>query len=852
MGRVSLSTNQRKYFSIIRRELGLFDDMRKSSRKWRDSMFKNWYMLFLRNLRENGRLSDISSIELSPINKEFFSGDGPWREFKKQNNAFDKIAYNEEKDVFYPVPEAYKIIKDNFIMLYRVENGLEDYNTGDNDNEGEDDIPNILKPTDYIEKYGERISIEDYESEFSMNQLYGFPTSRLTTDDIRDILRMESSFHFLFNKHLNNDERIDLGMIDTVYTKRVEILRRREIDFNERFIFNYEFKCPKCNRKIEYETNELFKSTIEHNCPGEPMRDDQSQGDDAEIMKLNRDSLIPATKSMYAYEVEFIDEDGRRIESEINTLYSFDPNLEEREYRINIIILEKGEKNKNKDNSIPYILAYEEQKSVIDQSYIDEEDTASKLKEKNLPYSRFAEALYAIRRYYRVNHNININDSGYLLQIFLTLSILARLIFNFDKLAVSVIGPTSVSKTFIAQHFLSLVDRKLTTIGGGTATQAGLLGGQGKELVNGKVKQYLHSGVISRDIFAIMDECSFMYSNGSYNENILKKYHDKHIHLEKIGAQGKRFIRFTPVLLMNKFEHHYVNTSDSRVVAYENEIKKNYKRLVRKNSADYDFPHETDPVSVTEYLESQNFYLPLQYYRQRNEWLEKAIFFVRNSYVRKELDWKTGGKLASAHRIIFDVIVETQQFKDDEEMSDEEPSIFTELPVLQFRNMLKDYYKGDEEIDIKRKEKNSEKKNEQLNSLLESAKEFYNKTEAGRFIKLHLRNSTTLGSILDQKIFYNMRRVAVIIELLDNPEAIELSENTKRWLLYIFLKNKRGLTVSEYDFKKNDYRPAINLTTEMKDRIYEQALFKEAEEWDEMEKKYNIEKKKEESQDGGE
>ena len=839
MAKTSLSSKQKKYFSITRRELGLLDDMRKSTRKWRDSLLKKWYNLFLRNLNENGGLSELDKVSVPSITRSFFNGDGPWKEFKKQNKTFEKITYNEETDSFQPVPEAEKTIKDNFIRLYRAENGLEEQD--DND---EEKNMNIMKPSEYKDEYGERLP-DDVDEEFD-----GFPTERLTTDDIREVFFSDEGFRFLYNRHIGSKDRINLGQIDKVYTKRVEVLRRREVDFNERFILLYQHKCPICRRTIEYDVGDLSKTTIEHNCPGEPIRgNDVGERDDAQIIKLRGEGLMPISKSLYAYEVEFVNEYGRRVDSEINTLYSMDPSLEEKEYWMNIIILNKGERNKKTDNTIPYILAHEMQESVIDRSYINQMDTIKKVKEKNLPYSKFLETLYAIRRYYSENHRININDSGYLLQVFLTLSILAREIFNFDKLAISVIGPTSVSKTFLGQHFLSLVDKNLTTIGGGTATQAGLLGGQGKELVNGKVKQYLHTGVISRDAFAIMDECSFMYSDGRYNENILKKFHDKEIHLEKIGAQGKRFIRFTPVLLMNKFEHHYVNNNDARITAYENDIKKNYKRLVRKNSADYDFPHETDPVSITEYLESQNFYLPLQYYRDKNEWLEKAIFFVRNGYVRKELDWKTGGKLASAHRIIFDVVVEAQQFKDDKDMTDEEPSIFSELPVLQFRNMLKKFYQNTMELEIKRREMNSQEQNEQLDVLLESARDFYNNTREGISIKLHLRNSTTLGSILDQKIFYNMRRVAVVIELLDNPNATEISENTKKWLMLLFLKNKRGLTVGEYNFENNNYRPEIDLMKEMKGRIHEQAMFKEAEEWDEEERRYNIEKKKEERGD---
>ena len=122
-----------------------------------------------------------------------------------------------------------------------------------------------------------------------------------------------------------------------------------------------------------------------------------------------------------------------------------------------------------------------------------------------------------------------------------------------------------------------------------------------------------------------------------------------------------------------------------------------------------------------------------------------------------------------------------------------------EVPWEEWQKYLKIMILKGKKIDLYNENNNSTKINEQLKMLRKDISKFI--LCDGIEIHKHLANNK---QEIDPKLNSIMYNVIMILQLIEDIEATELTENTKMWAKMILLKCKRGINVSEYNFVKHN------------------------------------------------
>lgn len=734
------------------------------------------------------QLDVLNEDKLVVIKRSVINDDKTWnyiyRQFKGNSKGFIPNQNNEEQLVCNPtISEIIKNHMDNFVFENSVYANMRIREIEDDENSK---LQNIYSLKEFNDQHPES-KIDKKEIEYN----YYIPNEVTSFDNLHTLFNREhQSFEFLLNPRIPISRKL-VSDLSVVRKYEIEIVDDPIESVDEKFISKYKYRCPRCYQIQELLPVEIH-STIKHDC---------GFGDNGITVKES--ALEPFNaKQMYVYEANIIGENNERLKT---FLHSFRDDLKRTRYLVNICTGFNYVKNKKEATPIYLILGHETKQVKLNTTLVQSEDAKKWCIKNDMPYVKFLDALFSARNVYQQYTGMTINDQGMILQIFGTLSSLMKIIFNHNKYAISVIGTTSLGKTYIGYFLGILFDQNFKFISNTrNISLVGLVGGVDmKKSVNGRELSWFEKGILSRSGITLFDEGKQFFINPDLNDT-LKDFPSRYISIEKIKKATVENI-FTPWIFSNLNEHHE---------QYKNEVIKNYLKFVQYAK---DFKHhKLDKASCMSYIMGVNLFLPLEYYKNslKNEILTDTIAFVRKSYASKDKDWKTGGSIPAANRILFDIISYHPEnlIEEFEDISMNAESFKTvlpdDVPVEDFIKTIKARYKAENNIDLLDMHNNTEQIREQLQKLKASVHGWFRSRYkmGGRKVHQHLSENKRK---MDPKLESLSVALVMGMQLLEDINSTELSPEIKKWAKLILCKCKRGLTKTEYDFTNHRYEPEL-------------------------------------------
>ena len=616
------------------------------------------------------------------------------------------------------------------------------------------------------------------------------PSINLKIDSLHAINNKISNFKFLLNNNIKLKNNLDTSKVNTVSKIKFEITKQltNSAVNAKKLITKYEIICPVCHgviEKLPYEINQKIK----HGCAGLETKNGSQGYTEIKTNAIKMSNFL----QLYLYEAKINDESGAI------GLYSFDNNLMLGKYVADVFVCSGAFEDKNE--MLLLMLGYERQKPKVINNLVNITSAVKWCEKKKFPMAKFLVTLFSIRNLHKVYSKYNINDKGFLLQLFITLSGLAKQLFNYRILGINVVGNKSLGKTFSGVLFAMALDKNYKFIQHSSdCSVPGLKGGINNNYVlNGIKMSILQEGVFTTGGLTVFDEAALFFDrkNTMLNES-LKSLPDKVITIQKIGGGERIPQNYTPILFSNFTEFSVEFTS-----CIENDYFLLNIRQDEKERCSY---HKKNKADVIQYLRKINLYLPLDYYvvTENNVLLAKVISAVRDKYTRRDVDWKTGGSLASDSRFLFSIVVKnySEKLKKNEKIKAEDTQLIlpslSDIPYLEFIESIKNYYNINN-INLGDIAKNSDEVNNQLDELSKDIALFL--STDGLEVFLHLSNNT---NNIDSKTNSILFACIKIMQLLEDSSSVKLSSNIKTWCKLIFLKCKRGITEKEYNFVDNN------------------------------------------------
>lgn len=713
--------------------------------------------------------------------------------------------------------------------------------------ENEDEqIENLYTMEEYLEKYSNQkellnlndIPISNLDSEGALEKLYEKYEDYLIPEEV---LKM-NNLHTMINKRISSDfkfllsplvkkNKLDSYNKEIIIRTKIKIIRNEYLDLNEveRMVTKLTYICPECDVKVLMNANEMNKE-ISHVC--DPTTNKKTRVKEAAV-----EPEIQTPVFLYNCEVcsnyDEVLNFGAEEEYLKNVyIYSFENALEAGFHLCDVVtffgnvnVLKKDRRNfmylilGNKKMKIDYqngkvIRDSQEIKDVLKDESISEkkkrqfEHLENVIYKKNkLPRMKLWEIIFSARQYYQDRFNIPVNDSGLLLQVFAAISVIARECFCENKIAISVMGVGSVAKTFPCNMMFNLLCTNYLYISDtARMTVAGMTGGMNASAyINGAIVKKFEQGVVSFNGVVTLDECQSVFLNSDM-QSIIKSIPQDDYQVMTVGGRSTEF-NCTPVLLsnFNQFMKVYEkNIVDAYLVKYKTMYKYENDRKLKNNQ------------DIVRYVSKVNLYQNIEYYYDvmQDEILANVIFAVRKKFEDERIDWKTGSQIEAMNRILFDVVIHRKLSSVDVEIPEhltgkantKDVKLKENMPTQQaVQEILKMIYKNNDvenikKINLKDEFKNSERVRKQLEMLDEKIMEYLVKDEMGvKITKYFTQNVDNF----DKKILEIVKKVIKILQLTEDCNSVELSENVKVFANILMLKCKRGLIQEEYDFEVN-------------------------------------------------
>jgi len=500
----------------------------------------------------------------------------------------------------------------------------------------------------------------------------------------------------------------------TLQRLKIKVLRKiKNSSKLDTFGLTYQksFKCSRCG-KLHYLYPHQSNQTLKCYCISKV---DAKGNEIRQAHTTLKDGVTNIDYPIYLYEIGI----GWGSKQTTSYMYSIEK-LDRGKYYSDILSLNL--EIEKKEGSVPIIMgSVKKTKIVIDESIflkasVEAMDECQKMK---VPPIKILNVLYGLRDLVQKYGYIKINNKGYLLQLYIIISVIAKHRYEFNKLAVSVIGNSGLSKTYSAEILIKMLDTDGIIVGNGkNLTYSGIIGGvnTGGVSVGGNKISVFEEGIATAGGLVLLDEANVYYSDPEINTS-LKNLLDGSIRIAKTGAPKEEIPNnYTPVILCN------FPTMHKR--SYMEKIKENYKKLLRK------YPntlHDTDEKSVEKYLSEQDFYLTLQYYvdELKNNTLARTIGYVRAVYYtnpQMEIDWRTGGSIPSANRLLFDVVCNNRSEKRDVDREIPQNPVLPDkddLPTEEVVEILKNWNKK-HNINLIDRGKNTLEVNERIDKIMKS------------------------------------------------------------------------------------------------------------------------------------
>lgn len=788
-----------------------------AKKRFSKKLLKNMYIEYKYNMRRNKE--NIISIKF-----EYFSTEQMWNEFLRKISLKTTATLKPLKKI---------LIVDNEIAL---------------------DIENCFKSilNNNKEEYQEKVEISDdldpnHLDEdgciVSNGELLKFNKHTTMAQFIKEFDNTDGDFRIKFNEDVEVSDNWNTDSKNSISTHKIRIRKKmKNLDF--KMALKFGARCGKCNQLLEFDAYQLNNKDIGHMC----LQDLTAKGD-PKFVKLNRSAIkYLRCKGLHMYEANVLDD--IRMKNEKYYFFSLNPNIKRGNYMANIItddfsnITAPGGKKPLNLETYSLILATKPIGQEVELSLFDDtkKDVDAWCKERNLPYSKLIHTTFMFREYYRKYRREKIDDRGMLLQVVSCFSAISRVHFNYRMFAISAIGETSISKTFMATRIIPALDEDYKFISGGknTLSVPGMLGGiNNGAVINGERVSMFEEGIISEGS-VIFDEGEDFYDMDLGLNGILKDNFNGSVTLQKIGGSTAN-ITFTPLIFMNFYKYH----------------KEEYAPLVRKaykNSlvADRDSISDTSNHGINQFLKDKNIYYPeeLIMVKYGSKHLLEAICVARMQITNLYRDWRTGGSLASANRMFFEILIADDRITNGKRIRNKSNITFPDPYELDTQKLVETIrkYLDVPSIDVVNYENNTEKNKQLLDSLEKSAFDFAYSDDQ-RMIDITkvmgVRKKNTVE--MDSKLEVLFIQFLMILQLIEDSTAKELSETVKIYAHVICTKLKRGITSDEYDLKDNSYRPTFDYSDDFSLESL-QAMMDEAEEQEKIERQMKVDIRREEQE----
>lgn len=461
--------------------------------------------------------------------------------------------------------------------------------------------------------------------------------------------------------------------------------------------------------------------------------------------------------------------------------------------------------NKDDGNSkFCVLMGYKKDKKQTNKKYFQENHPKAieMAKQCNIPHVKILDVLQGTRDIIAdSNCLIEMSNRGMLLQLFTTISCIARNLFRYPKIAVNVMGDKSVGKTFPAAMVGMLLDLDYHMVENSeNITLPGFQGGiNNKKLINGVAQTIFELGIITKYGLTVLDEAERMFSDRQLNLAI-KNFPNKSLNIEKVGGKDDIPQNYTPIFCSNFYDSYHNEQ-------YIKELKDIYFTFARKDLTNTF--HRSNKIDIYKYIDRCNVFLSLDRTQDlyKNENLTKSIYLTRMRMESRNLDWRTGGRIESSYRILFDVVCQIKKnimIKDEERIVNFGITTMPEqyiFPVEEYLDELKENILQNHIFNLYDIDANDESVLGRLSYLKESIKEFV----LNERVHIH-RHLAGNDKEIDPKLYAILEAVLITIQLTENIASIKLDSNVKDFAECIIMKCKRGLTEEEYNFTDHSFR----------------------------------------------
>ncbi len=652
---------------------------------------------------------------------------------------------------------------------------------------------------------------------------YYIPDNEIKFHSLCSLINKErtNNFKFLLNPMIRVTD-FDFNCVANIPMKLVvKVLDKEYFDANsyDSIVSKYSYVCPKCQKYVELIPVEMGEKVV-HMC---------SLGEVNTKTTINNKVIIPkTTKLLMLYKCSVKNRDGSWIDNVY--LHSFDYGLEPGVYVIDVVkFYDKFNLINDSDNYRYFYLMLGAVKKKVesDTRYIVKTNKKAELEKelpglvefyethKKIPEHKVFNVIYSIRKYYRDEYDIRINNTGMVLQIFLVVSMIARHLFKFKKFGINIVGTGSVSKSYPAKIYGNILDINYQYISDtARLSPPAMTGGINSSVkFNGSSIKKLEKGKITNDGMTVFDECQSIFLKPEF-QSIIKSFPEDVYDIAVIGGQLVPY-NTTPVFLsnFNPYSQEYEKiVRDAFTTKYKSANRYENDRKLKTNQ------------DIIAYISKVNLYENIEYYHDELEdkILSNVVYSVRKRLENNRIDWRTGAQLEAMNRILLDTVIYQKQttktpYKKKIEMSDEEMEREIEnfdsttiakdkLPIEEIRNELiqyiynkKDTYRLDM-INVKEINKNTNERKTQLRSLEKSIHKFLNTENLG----VNIYNNFIMGtSKMDKKVEENIYRFITVLQLIDDINSTEIKDNVKKLSNILLLKCKRGISIEEYNMDKN-------------------------------------------------
>lgn len=747
------------------------------------------------------------------------------------------------------------------------------------------DIFQIKNENDFIDLLSkEDFNFDEINIDDKSNKLF-VCNNQLDFTNIHSLLNNygEFGFNFLLSPYVQK-KSFSLSMPPgiPIYTK-VKIISNEylNMELSETIVSKLNYQCPGCKQIVLLDPNDIG-ADIYHAC--DPITKTRTKIKPNIIRPYNQNQITLYKVGICSNYEDVINNNTKENWVSDVYVYSFDNNIQPGIYFANLIKFYDSINILKKKSTADYFylllskqrvkIKFSEEKIIKDNKEIEKiinnldlEKTPNnqflhlqnKIYEKQkLPKHKLWDILFSIRQYYKDRFDIDIDDNGLFLQLVSLISIIARQAFQENKMAISVMGVGSISKTFPANMVFNITDMNYRYISDSTRlTTPGITGGVNTSAtINGVVVKKFDRGAISNNGAVTFDECQSIFLRPDI-QAVIKSIPQEEYDVSIIGGQ-KILFSCTPVFLSNFNE--FMPTYEKKIIdAYITKYKSIYKfeseRALKTNE------------DIVRYVSQLNLHQNIEYYYESldDKILANVIYAVRKQYEASRVDWKTGSQLEAMNRILFDVAVhrkisptEVNLAKDLlENENSEEINLFEPMPIQQITEEILKYIYKEKDLDkiilinLNNKMNNSSEVRQQIKKLQDSIHHFLTKEKLGINITTYFIQNV---DNFDKKIRNLVFKTIMILQLINDIHATELSDDVKRFANILLLKCKRGLNQQEYNMELNvseiKFYKNLSMTylSDLEDTkvemYYEQKREQDIEKLQkELEEKYILEKK---------